>query len=366
MTPSPVFCYVILAHTDPEGLLRLVARIRTLSPHAAIVVRHEDPDLVGPSNLDPYRAIDLVSRIKVRWGSWTMVQAVLEAYTLALARSDADYFTLVSGQDYPVRELASWEQAIAADGVEAILDPMPAQPLTYRRHFFTFVLPGPRSIVKRGIHWGMDRIGKATYPHIQLYRQERTGPNQWWFTMPRRGSEVAPEWFVKASQWTTLRRDVLAEVLRVAGPDGRGLRRARTLLVPDEIAIQSLVAAVAGRIVAAPTSALRFPPEASSPDWLTAELVRELSQTTPAPFVRKVPVQGWQPVIAAADAAAAEDACRTATRGIDSRAIVTHRELRAHALGQQAAAEQARGAGGPAKRSRVAGAQQGRPGGPRR
>ena len=53
MTAS--FCYVILAHTDPAGLRRLVARIRALSPQAKILVRHEDPAPVSYTHLDVYK-----------------------------------------------------------------------------------------------------------------------------------------------------------------------------------------------------------------------------------------------------------------------------------------------------------------------
>ena len=91
MTAS--FCYVILAHTDPAGLRRLVARIRALSPQAKILVRHEDPALIDAATLAPYGAIDLVSRVPVRWGSWTMVTAMLEAYDAAIRLTDCLLYT---------------------------------------------------------------------------------------------------------------------------------------------------------------------------------------------------------------------------------------------------------------------------------
>ena len=101
-------------------------------------------------------------------------------------------------------------------GTDLVLDPMYAKPHTYRRHFLTFRLPGPRTIPKRAVHWCMDRIGRISEPRFQLYRMERTGPDLWWFSMPRRGQEEPPDWFVKASQWMTMRRDVVEGVLAVS------------------------------------------------------------------------------------------------------------------------------------------------------
>lgn len=324
MTAS--FCYVILAHTDPAGLRRLVARIRALSPQAKILVRHEDPALIDAATLAPYGAIDLVSRVPVRWGSWTMVTAMLEAYDAAIRLTDADYITLISGQDYPIRDLGQWEAELGESGTDLVLDPMYAKPHTYRRHFLTFRLPGPRTIPKRAVHWCMDRIGRISEPRFQLYRMERTGPDLWWFSMPRRGQEEPPDWFVKASQWMTMRRDVVEGVLASAGPKARGWRHMRTLLIPDEIAVQSAASALATRVLTAPTSAMNFEEHAPSPDWLTPELVRSLARETPAPFARKMPVQGWEAVVAAADAlttrpdGAPEDAAPAADPSAQERA----------------------------------------------
>lgn len=299
------FCYVILAHTDPTGLRRLVARIRSLSPQAAIVVRHEDPQLIGPGELDPLGAIDLVSDIRVRWGSFAMVQAMLEAFGVALSQTDAEHVVLVSGQDYPVRDLAAWEAEIADAGVDLLIDPMPAEERTYARHFTTFSLPGRRSVPKRAVHWAMDRVGRVSERWVSLYRLERTGDDVWWLSVPRRGGSERPDWLVKASQWMTIRRDVLTQVLEVAGPSGKGLGPVRTMLVPDEIAVQSTAARLATALREGPTSATWFPPDSPSPAWLTPELVRELA-TGGAPFARKLSPTDWVGPVEAADALVAQ------------------------------------------------------------
>lgn len=334
MTPTPRFCYVILAHTDPDGLVRLVRRIRTLSPHGAIVVRHEDPDLISPAELSRVGAIDLVSTIRVRWGSWGMVQAMVEAFGVALRETDADYMVLISGQDYPIRPLAVWERQIVESRVEAVFDPMDATPRSYGRHYVTFELPGRSSIPKRAVHALMDRIGRVTEPRIQLYRLARTGPDRFWFSVPRRGGDAPPHWFFKASQWMTVSRTLMEQILDVAGPDCRGLRRMRTVLVPDEIALQSTACQLTDSILEAPTSVTSFPAHAPSPDWLTATLVEELASTSRAPFARKIPVSGWEEAVLAADqAVAAEEGTAPEPEGVRAGRHTSSFPVRTRAVG---------------------------------
>lgn len=306
MTDSGRFCYLVLAHTDRAGLLRLVRRIRELSPSCAIVVRHRDPALVDPVELAASGAVDLVSPIEMGWGSWAMVRAVLEALDAARRLTNADFFVVISGQDYPVRDLAAWEREVRLSGADALLRPMILAPEVYGRRWRVFSVPGRRTVAKRGCGWAMDRLGRLGSPWLQLYRQDRTGPDTWWCSVPRRDGANPPTWLTKASLWMTLRRDLLDQMLAVARVDGSGVRGLRTVLSPDEVVLQSLATRLGSAVRHEATSAMRWPPGGGpSPLWLTADLVRELAATDAAPFARKMPEQGWAEVVAAADAAVA-------------------------------------------------------------
>lgn len=293
-------CYVVLAHTDPTGLLRLVRRIRTLSPTASIVVRFDDADLVSPDALRAEGAIPLLSRLPVRWGDWSLVDAAREALGVALHQTDATWFSVISGQDYPVRDLAAWEQTLHDTDADVLLDPMPAKAQTWEYRWSSFVvsIPGhPR--LERVAGSLVDRGSRLLSPWVDVYRLERTGTRHFWVRRPRRDM-TRPPFLVKASQWMTVRRPTLAAALDELGAGSTRVDVLRTLLVPDELALQSLCAAHATSVREAPTTAAHFAPEAPSPDWLTPDLVRSLA-TTGAPFVRKMSPDAEPAILDAAD-----------------------------------------------------------------
>ena len=296
-------CYVVLAHTDPDGLVRLVRRIRALSPEADVVVRFDARDLVSPEALRAEGAIPLQSRLPVRWGDWSLVDAAREALSFALRESDADWFSVISGQDYPVRDLAAWEEGLQAGHADVVLDPMPAKPQTWEYTWSSFVVrvPGP-PLLERLASGVVSRGSRLLSPWVDIYRLDRTGPRHYWVRRPRRDG-ARPPFLVKASQWMTVRRPTLTAALDELATGSERVDFLRTVLVPDEIALQSLCTAHADTVREAPTTAAHFAPEAPSPDWLTPALVRELAATG-APFVRKMPAGADPQILEVADALA--------------------------------------------------------------
>lgn len=93
----PIF--VILAHTEPVLLRRLVER---LQPYPVVV--HVDARV----DAAPFRGLPrttLVSdRVAARWGSYSIVEATRRLYVEALPLADPeDHVVLLSGQCYPAR-----------------------------------------------------------------------------------------------------------------------------------------------------------------------------------------------------------------------------------------------------------------------
>ena len=295
-------CYVVLAHTDPEGLRRLIDRIRRLSPTADIVVRYDDPALISEATLREHGALPLVSRLRVRWGDWSLVEAAGEALAAALNHSQASWFSVISGQDYPVRRLTEWEKDLIRSDADLLLDPMPAKPQTwqYRWSSFAVTVPG-HPLLERLANGLIQRGSPLVTPWASIYRLDRTRPTHWWVRRPRRHGADRPDFLVKASQWMTVRRDVLDGGLAELATGSARTRFLRSVLIPDEIALQSLCAAYAGRVQEAPTTAASFAPDAPSPDWLTPGLVQDLARSG-APFVRKIPPSVDPAVIEVADA----------------------------------------------------------------
>jgi hypothetical protein len=251
--------YVILCHRTPEQILRLVRAIRRLSPDAHVLVRHNQPtDFLDGTRTVEAGAELLVSKIRIRWGAWTMVAATLEAFRRARVLWDPDLYVLISGQDYPVRDLASWEQGIRDSGVDAVTSPVPLVdgPFGYRpgkahdrlRMRYThrwFWLPELRIVsrlpplLRRAVKSLWHRL---LYPlQALVVLNEMPDQGGWAIGVRRYAVPWSPS--VKAykgSQWIALSRRALA-----ACSDGEladtWQRFFATTLVPDESYFQTLV-----------------------------------------------------------------------------------------------------------------------------
>jgi hypothetical protein len=106
--------HIILAHAQPGQLQRLV---RKLSHPDADCYIHID----AKSNIAEFSTLQnmpdvhfIKKRVKVTWGSYSMVQATLNAFEQIIASGiQYDYINLLSGQDYPLNEASFIHQYFA-------------------------------------------------------------------------------------------------------------------------------------------------------------------------------------------------------------------------------------------------------------
>src|SRR5271154_2014255 len=115
------FVYAVFSHQRPAQVERLVQRILALSPEAAVVLHH-DPrrePMVWTRPPDP--RVHIVEPQPMDWGGFTMVAATAHVLAYIEKELDYDYCALVSGQDYPVTDLASWQNDLAGGGVDYLL-----------------------------------------------------------------------------------------------------------------------------------------------------------------------------------------------------------------------------------------------------
>ncbi len=141
--------YIILAHKQPELLVRLVERLD--SPRALFLIhvdRKTEPavfermrrPLAGREN------VTFLPRHVCHWAGWGHVRASLKGIAhLVRNRIDFDYASLMTGQDYPIKPLPEIESYLAAGG---------------GREFF-YLAPMPRDDWKDG---GMHRIETWNFP----------------------------------------------------------------------------------------------------------------------------------------------------------------------------------------------------------
>lgn len=327
------FCYLLMCHTDPDAILRLVRRIRELSPHSEVLVRYENPALVDPLDVEAAGGRPFLSRARVSWGDFSLVEGELEALAVARALTQCDYVTVISGQDYPVRDLADWEAEIRERRVDALFDPLQDQPDDHRWRWTVLTppaglrhdhSPGRRAVVRAGSLWS-DRATVLVKPDEPRL----------WFGL-RRHRESPPVRPVKCAQWAVYHRRAIDSILLQdhARPELRTFFR--TVRTPDEWYGPSLVCADPALRVGIGTTTGKFFPEGSpNPVWVDEEVLSLLQRRYPAPFVRKVHPNGAPTVLDQADAMATrtraevyadvtEPALRTAAWAHEVRATVVH------------------------------------------
>src|SRR5918996_4250538 len=95
--------YIILAHTLPEHLVRLVRRLESESACFFIHVDARAPSDVMAEverELGAAPHVQLLPRDRVHWAAFSQVEAVLEGVRELLEwRADVDYGVLLTGQD---------------------------------------------------------------------------------------------------------------------------------------------------------------------------------------------------------------------------------------------------------------------------
>lgn len=248
------FAYVLASHLDPLAVLATARRIKQLSPDAAVLVRHaRRPDWLTAAQARDAGAEVLHSSIEMRWGTWNMVSAVLEALAAARSRFQPDHTVVVSGQDHPVVDLAAWQRSVLAEGADALLRP-DDQDYSDRYRSCWHDLPTahrvpdvlPRTLRGLGAHLPA-RVGRL---HL-------AGERTWAFTHPRPAGDEPPVPYRKGSLWSTLSA---AAVERLLAVDPSVRRWFATTLLPDESFVHSVLGADPQvRISPRPTTTAFFP-----------------------------------------------------------------------------------------------------------
>lgn len=216
---------VVLVHEYNDAACDLISR---LSRDLEAVAIHVDAD-ASAGVFDKFKNLEssnvtVLSKAKVAWGEWGMVEATTATVSHLLAlNSKLDYVGLLSGSCYPIRNL---------EFLDAFLE---VNPIDYIEcHDIQY-----SNWVKGGLQ--MERI-------------------KWWFPFnfkKRRGLFQAAAWVQKklqierkrpknysyaiGSQWCFLRVSTWHLVLKELAPDTALTKFMKYVWVPDEIAIQTIV-----------------------------------------------------------------------------------------------------------------------------
>src|SRR3954451_20508151 len=94
MTPID---FIVLAHTRPAQVRRLLARLAPLGGTTYLHVDASDAESDGERNAE------LLPRRPAPWGSFGLVEATLEGVRAFVARGGGSHVVLLSGADYPIK-----------------------------------------------------------------------------------------------------------------------------------------------------------------------------------------------------------------------------------------------------------------------
>jgi hypothetical protein len=162
--------YLILAHTHPLHLSRLVAALQTEHAHIFVHIDKKAEDMICPPLANNITVIQ--NTVSVNWGGFSVVQATLNLLQEAAAMGEYDYFILLSGADYPLRSNASIVQFFQHHQGEEFMSlwKMPELDKPFSRVEYFYI---------EDAHVFRDEHFKRKYPeryaHFTLY-----AGSQWW------------------------------------------------------------------------------------------------------------------------------------------------------------------------------------------
>lgn len=303
-TTAPRAAYVILSHRRPAQVERLVHAILRSSPHSYVVVCHDNRRAPVPVIDHPHVHV-MTHRNATDWGSWEIVHTTIEAFRLARDLFDPDLVALLSGQDYPVRNLAEWELAFLNGGGGWVGTSWPLRytprwgkpygegndELTryiYRWYRFPFSrsLATSQAKTATALRWIVDKLGHYLEPVLDVRVVSRGRGYHFGIRSIRtpfaRGNDC-----YRGSQWVALDRKLLQVVLDRHDHDRLLRRTYRRSIIPDESYIQTILTPIAPPVQGPPLTYVEWVVKDDAPLILTLEEL-ETIQASGSPFCRKV------------------------------------------------------------------------------
>lgn len=292
--------YFVSSHVNPEQVTRLVRACRSGNPESRVLIHHD----YSVSNLDAASAtrfgnVDFAPKqLPLGWGKFAACEMVIDAMRWLIKHRDFDWVIFLSGQDYPIKPLATIEAELAATEHDGFIEAKPFDDVAwhighgrYDYHFYNALrFPGWAG-VRRHLRQRMQTtlaVGKHS-PRVAIpserHGERRIGlkPMRSPFNNNYRG------YF--GSQWWTLSRKALSAMLRTsdARPDLAWHYR-RTLWAPTESFFHTLLLNDRS-LKLATTDAKRFiswsHPETGHPDILTRDDL-DRAVASGAHFARKI------------------------------------------------------------------------------
>ena len=98
---APALACVLLAHSDPAHVHRLIASLAPFPVFLHCDVKASDDVFADMTRELPDR-VTVQDRLRTGWARWENVAAEIEGYRAALATTDASHIGVFTGSDYPL------------------------------------------------------------------------------------------------------------------------------------------------------------------------------------------------------------------------------------------------------------------------
>jgi hypothetical protein len=240
--------YLILSHHRPEQVEALTRRILTLSPEGHVVVHHDASASTTPWNGAPPGRVHLLTRQRVLWGDWSMVETSLRLLQFAAEELNADWCAFLSGEDRPVLDLARWERKLASTGIDGLV---PATPVDRKPVFGRSPTAGDVNFTRYSYRWReIPPVGGAARSAVELARRvsryaqplfkiEYTNRRERFFVgFPRRRRLPAGWTLYTGPQWVACSRRSMEALLAV---DDTVIEWYRQTWIPDQSFFQTVL-----------------------------------------------------------------------------------------------------------------------------
>lgn len=295
---------MILSHRYPEHVSRLVNKILEVTPQSRILVFHDERDCAAPELTDQ-RVHVAINTEAADWGSWELVLASLTALRTAADLFDPDVFVLMSGQDYPARNLAEWENEFFERGGGWIGD---VWELKYQPHwgkpwgvgdddltryvYRWYPLPFGRSLassdaaLSRAARWVLYKAGHYLEPVFDVRTVTRgRGMHVGLRAIRTPFTEQSP--CMRGSQWLAFDRALFGVICRTHDRNNLLRNTYRRSIIPDESYFQTILSAVSPPQSGHALTFVEWVVEDDQPRTLTMSDLADI-RASAAPLCRKV------------------------------------------------------------------------------
>ena len=115
--------FVLLTHSKPHQIQRLVTRLNTMFDMPPIVIHHDFGKCPLPDDLLPPNVSFVRPPTETGWGDFSLVEATLRGLTQMYARPDSpEWCVLLSGSCYPTKPAAQILDDLTAGGFDVHID----------------------------------------------------------------------------------------------------------------------------------------------------------------------------------------------------------------------------------------------------